>query len=79
MMPKICWLFAITNWVITIRQIEIFKSMLKENPMNVNLLLNSARCYEKLNDKNSALELLNKVVESFPECEEAQEMIRAIS
>ena len=58
---------------------EIFKSMLKENPMNVNLLLNSARCYEKLNDKNSALELLDKVVEAFPECEEAQEMIRAIS
>lgn len=58
---------------------EIFKSMLKDNPMNVNLLLNSARCYEKLNDKNAALELLDKVVEAFPECEEAQEMIRAIS
>lgn len=58
---------------------EIFKSMLKDNPMNVNLLLNSAKCYEKLNDKDAALAALDKVVEAFPECEEAQEMIRAIS
>ena len=58
---------------------NIFLSMLKENPMNVNLLLSSARCYEKLKDKDSALAALDKVVEAFPECEEAQEMIREIS
>ncbi len=57
----------------------IFKHMLEQNPLNVNLLLNSAKCYEKLNDKDSALAVLDKVVETFPECEEAQEMIRLIS
>ena len=58
---------------------NIFISMLKENPLNVNLLLNSARCYEKLGDKDSALAALDKVVDAFPECEEAQELIREIS
>ena len=58
---------------------NIFKHMLEANPLNVNLLLSSAKCYEKLNDKDSALATLDKVVDAFPECEEAQEMIRAIS
>ncbi len=58
---------------------NIFQSMLKENPLNVNLLLSSARCYDKLGDKDSALKALDKVVDAFPECEEAQEMIRQIS
>ncbi len=57
----------------------IFKNLLEKNPLNVNLLLCSARCYEKLNDKDAALETLDKIVDTFPECEEAQEMIRAIS
>ena len=57
----------------------IFKHMLEKNPLNVNLLLNSAHCYEKLGDKDSALATLDKIVDAFPECEEAQEMIRAIS
>ena len=58
---------------------NIFNSMLKENPLNVNLLLNSAKCYEKLGEKDSALAVLDKVVNAFPECEEAQELIREIS
>lgn len=57
----------------------IFKHLLEQNPLNVNLLLSSAKCYEKLNDKDSALQTLEKIVETFPECEEAQEMIREIS
>ena len=57
----------------------IFKHLLETNPMNINLMLNSAKCYEKLNNKDSALEVLDKIVEILPECEEAQEMIRAIS
>lgn len=57
----------------------IFKHLLDKNPLNVNLLLNSAHCYEKLGDKDSALSVLDKIVDTFPECEEAQEMIRAIS
>ena len=57
----------------------IFKHLLAENPMNINLLLNSAKCYEKLGDKDSALKTLDEIVNILPECEEAQEMIRAIS
>lgn len=57
----------------------IFKHMLEKNPLNVNLLLNSAKCYEKLGNTDEALKVLDKVVDSFPECEEAQEMIRKIS
>ena len=57
----------------------IFKHMLKSNPLNVNLLLNSAHCYEKLGKNDEALKVLDKITETFPECEEAQEMIRALS
>ena len=34
---------------------------------------------KKLGDKDAALATLDKVVDAFPECEEAQEMIREIS
>ena len=57
----------------------IFKHLLETNPMNINLLLNSAKCYEKMEDKNSALNTLEQIVEILPECEEAQEMIRSLS
>lgn len=57
----------------------IFQHMLKENPLNINLLLNSANCYEKLGKTDEALKVLDKITETFPECEEAQEMIRRIS
>ena len=57
----------------------IFKHMLEKNPLNINLLLNSAHCYEKLGKKDEALAVLDKIVDTFPECEEAQEMIRQIS
>lgn len=57
----------------------IFKHLLGQNPLNINLLLSSAKCYEKLGETDLALETLDKIVETFPECEEAQEMIRAIS
>ncbi len=58
---------------------NIFLHILKESPVNVTLLLNSAKCYEKLGEIDSALEQLNKLTEIFPECEEAQEMIRKLS
>ena len=57
----------------------IFKHLLETNPMNINLMLNSAKCYDKMKDKDSALKTLEQIVEILPECEEAQEMIRAIS
>lgn len=57
----------------------IFKHLLEAYPLNVNLLLCSAKCYEKLGKQDEALETLDKIVDTFPECEEAQEMIRALS
>ena len=47
--------------------------------MNINLILSSAKCYEKMNDVNSALAQLEKAVEIFPDCEEAHELIRKLS
>lgn len=58
---------------------NIFSNLLKENPMNVNLLLNSAKCYKELKEIDSALKTLEKAVEIFPECEEAHELIRELS
>ena len=43
------------------------------------LLLNSAKCYEQIGDKDKALEQLEKAVEIFPDLEEAHEMIRKLS
>ena len=58
---------------------SIFEKMLEANPLNVNLLLSSARCYEKMSNNDKALELYEKITDAFPECEEAQEMIRKLS
>ena len=57
----------------------IFEKMLKDNPLNLNLLLSSAKCLEKLKETDKALEQLDKIVSAFPECEEAHEMIRRLS
>ena len=57
----------------------IFENMLKKVPMNLNILLNIAKCYEKLDDNAKALEYAEKIVETFPDCEEAQELIRKLS
>ena len=37
------------------------------------------KCYEKLNLNDNALEYLDKVVELFPDNEDAHEMIRRLS
>jgi tetratricopeptide (TPR) repeat protein len=58
---------------------NIFNSMLEKYPLNTNLLLNSARCLEKLGDKDMTLSRLDKTIEIFPECEEAHEMLRRLS
>lgn len=57
----------------------IFKHLLKENPMNINLMLNLAKCQKELDDKDNALKTLEAVTEILPECEEAQEMIRELA
>ena len=53
--------------------------MLEKSPMNVNVLLNVAKCHEKLNETDKVLEVAEKIVDTFPECEEAQELIRKLS
>jgi general transcription factor 3C polypeptide 3 (transcription factor C subunit 4) len=58
---------------------NIFENMLKKVPMNVNVLLNAAKCCEKLNDTNKALDYAEQIVKTFPECEEAHELIRNLS
>ncbi len=57
----------------------IFSSMLEKAPLNINILLNMAKCCAKLEQKDEALKYLETITETFPECEEAQELIREIS
>lgn len=57
----------------------IFTNMLEKTPLNVNILLNAAKSCDKLGEKDEALKYLDKIVETFPDCEEAQELIRKIS
>lgn len=57
---------------------EIFLDLLKDKEFNVNLLVNSAKCYEKLSDIKSAKKQLKTALEIFPEMEEAQELLKRL-
>lgn len=57
----------------------IFKNMLEKSPLNINTLLNIAKSCIELKETDEALDYLNKITDTFPECEEAQELIREIS
>jgi tetratricopeptide (TPR) repeat protein len=57
----------------------IFENMHEKAPLNVNVLLNLAKSYEKLGQTDEALKCAETIVENFPECEEAHEIIRALS
>ena len=57
----------------------IFNNMLEKSPLNINTLLNIAKCCIELKEIDNALGYLDKIVDTFPECEEAQELIREIS
>ncbi len=59
--------------------INIFENLLSKKPDNISILMSLAKCYEKLNNNDKALELLEKIVSIFPEDEEAQELIRKLS
>lgn len=59
--------------------VGIFEHILKKNEKNTMLLLNSAKCYKEMGEKEKALEKLYKLTDIFPENEEAQEMIRELS
>lgn len=57
----------------------IFEDLLKTSEGNINILINRAKCFEKMDDAVSALHELEKAVEIFPDCEEAHDMIRKLS
>ena len=59
--------------------LNIFSNLLSKHSDNISILMNIAKCYEKLNDNDKALEFLYKAVDIFPENEDAQEMIRKLS
>ena len=59
--------------------LNIFKNIDAKSPKSISVLMDIARCYEALNNKDSALEYLDKVVEIFPDYEDAHEMIRRLS
>ena len=61
------------------KALNIFNALLEGSSQNISLLLNKAKCYEKLEEQDEALKVLDDLTEIFPECEEAHEMIRRIS
>ena len=58
---------------------NIFLNLLDKNPKNTVLLINSAKCYENLNDFDKALCQAERLLEIFPDSEEALELIRRVS
>ena len=59
--------------------LNIFKNIDSKRANSISVLMDIARCYEKLGENDNALEYLDKVVEIFPENEDAHEMIRRLS
>ena len=59
--------------------LNIFKNIDSKHPKSVSVLMDIARCYEALGQNDDALSYLDKVVEIFPDCEDAHEMIRKLS
>ena len=59
--------------------INIFNNLLSKHPENISVLMSLARCYEKTKENDKALQYLDKVVDIFPEDEEAHELIRKLS
>ena len=59
--------------------LSIFKNIDEKKPKNISVLMEIAKCYEALNDNDSALNYLEKVVTIFPDYEDAHEMIRKLS
>lgn len=59
--------------------LNIFAAINKKTSVSISVLMDIAKCYEALGENDSALVYLEKVVDIFPENEEAQEMIRKLS
>ena len=61
------------------KALNIFNALLETTKNNIPLMINKAKCLEKLEKNDDALEVLDKLTDIFPECEEAHEIIRRIS
>jgi tetratricopeptide (TPR) repeat protein len=61
------------------KALNIFNALLEDSNQNISLMLSKAKCYEKMEEQDEALKVLDDLTEIFPECEEAHEMIRRIS
>lgn len=59
--------------------LNIFKNIDSKAPKSVSVLMSIAKCYEALNNNDEALHYLDRVVEIFPDNEDAHEMIRKLS
>ncbi len=59
--------------------LNIFKNIDSKKPNSISVLMSMAKCYEALKDNDNALKVLDKVVDIFPEDEDAHEMIRRLS
>ena len=59
--------------------LNIFKNILSKSPKSVSVLMEVAKCYDNLGEGDNALEYLDKIVEIFPDYEEAHELIRKLS
>ena len=59
--------------------LNILKNIDSKRPKSISVLMEIAKCYEKLGQNDNALEYLDKVVDIFPDNEDAHEMIRRLS
>lgn len=59
--------------------LNIFKNIDTKRPNSVSVLMDIAKCYEALKENDNALKYLDKIVDIFPENEDAHEMIRKLS
>lgn len=59
--------------------LNIFRNIQVKNPKSISVLMDIARCQEALNDNDGALKTLDKIIEIFPDYEDAHEMIRKLS
>ena len=59
--------------------LNIFLNIHQKSPKSVSVLMDIAKCYEKLEENDNALLYLDKLVEIFPDDEDAHEMIRKLS
>ncbi|MBE7703594.1 MAG: tetratricopeptide repeat protein [Cyanobacteria bacterium SIG28] len=59
--------------------LNIFTNIETKSSKSVSVLMDIARCYEKLEQNEKALEYLYKVTDIFPDNEDAHDMIRKLS